>query len=127
MISYKNYNFNVNDDFVMFLIPKLITTIHVVTKNKCTAKIITNGKNTLALTYFGVWDYFKFKTTKIEKFFFCSDDIERFVKGSLCKWVDKFSAYQKIPLILFFWCVKFGTNLTCLEIFKLDNVNFQLS
>jgi hypothetical protein len=32
--------------------------------------------------YLGVWNYYKFTAPKVEKFFFCPDDIERCVKGS---------------------------------------------
>jgi hypothetical protein len=44
--------------------------MHAVTKKKCTAKIVSNSKSTLAPTYLGVWKYYKFIVPKIEKFFF---------------------------------------------------------
>ena len=44
--------------------------VHVATKKKCTAKIVTNVKNIPALTYLGVWNYYKFITPKVEKIFF---------------------------------------------------------
>ena len=58
--------------------------------------------------------------------FFCPDDIERCVKGSRRKWVDKFSADQERPPIPPVWPVKIGTNLTRPEIVKLKNAGFQL-
>jgi hypothetical protein len=69
--------------------------MHAVTKKKCTAKIITDGKNTMAPAYLRVWNYYKFTTPKVEKFFFCPNDIECSVKGSQRKWVDKFSHDKK--------------------------------
>ena len=44
--------------------------MHVVTKKKCTAKIVSNSKSTPAPAYIGVWNYYKFTTPKVEKFFF---------------------------------------------------------
>lgn len=69
------------------------------------------------------WSYI---TPKVEKFFFCSDDIEHCVKGSCHKWVNKFFADQEKPPILLVWFVKFGTNLNHIEILKLENVCYQL-
>jgi hypothetical protein len=45
------------------------STMHAITKKKCTAKIVSNSKSTHAPTYFGVWNYYKFTTPKVEKFF----------------------------------------------------------
>jgi hypothetical protein len=53
------------------------------------------------------------------------DDIERYIKGSRCKWVDKFSHTQEKPPIPPMWHVKFGTNHTHLEILKLKISGFQ--
>lgn len=100
--------------------------MHAVTKKKCTAKIVSNSKSTPAPAYLGVWNYYKFTKPKDEKFFFCPDDIERCVKGSRRKWVDKFSADQERPPIPPVWPVKIGTNLTRPEILKLENAGFQL-
>ena len=41
-----------------------------VTKKKCTVKIVSNSKSTLAPVYLGVWNYYKYITPKVEKFFF---------------------------------------------------------
>ena len=98
--------------------------MHAVTKKKCTAKIIIAGKSILAPAYLGVWKYYKFTTPKVEKFFFCVDVIERCVKGSHRKWVDKFSHDQERPPISPVRPVKLGTNLTRLEILKLENAGF---
>jgi hypothetical protein len=48
---------------------KACWTMHAVTKKKCTAKIISNSKSTLAPAYLGVWNYYKFTTSKVEIFF----------------------------------------------------------
>ena len=105
---------------------KACWAMHAVTKKKCSAKIVSNSKSTPAPAYLGVWNYYKFTTPKSEKFFFCPDDIERCVKGSRRKWVDKFSADQERPPIPPVWPVKIGTNLTRSEIVKLENAGFQL-
>ena len=105
---------------------KACWSIQSVTNKKCATKIVTNGKSIPALAYLGVWNYYKFTTPKVEKFFFCRDDIERCVKCSRHKWVDKFSLDQERPPISPMWPVKLGTNLTCLEILKFENVGFRL-
>jgi len=46
-----------------------------------------------------------------EEFYFCSDDIERYVKGSRRKWVVPYSRQQERPSIPDVWPVKLGTNL----------------
>ena len=74
--------------------------------------------------YYG-YNIYKLQHLK-SRSFFCPIDIERCVKGSRRKWVDKFSVDQKRPPILHVWPVKLGTNLTRPEILKLENVGFQL-
>jgi hypothetical protein len=54
------------------------------------------------------------------EFFFCNDDIERCVKGTIRKWV------QSRPDIPTIWPVKIGTNLSTKEILHLESVGFQL-
>ena len=98
--------------------------MHVVPKKDYIVKIATNNKSSPAPTYLGVWNYYKFTTPKIEKFFFCLDNIERCIKGLHRKCIDKFFADQERPQIPFVWPVKFGTNLTHLGILKLENVGF---
>src|SRR6202022_1912517 len=61
---------------------KACWAMYAVTKKKCTAKIVFNSKSTPAPAYLGVWNYYKFTTPKVEKFFFFPNDIERCVKGS---------------------------------------------
>jgi hypothetical protein len=100
--------------------------MQAVTKKKCIAKIVLNGKSTPAPTYSGFWNHYSFTSPKPEKFFFCPDDIERCVKGFRRKWVDRFSIDQERPLIPAVWPVKLGTNLTRLEIINLENAGFQL-
>ena len=72
---------------VSYNFSKACWTMHVVTKKKCIAKIISNSKSIPAPAYLGIWNYYKFTTPKVEKFFF-PDDIECCVKGSRRKWVD---------------------------------------
>ena len=60
------------------------------------------------------------------QFFFCTDDIERCVKGSRCKWVVPFSNNEDRPPIPLTWPVKVGTKLTRQEIDMLENAGFQL-
>jgi hypothetical protein len=87
--------------------------------------VLTMRSTDMTSVYLGVWNYYKFTAPKVEKFFFCPDDIERCVKGSRRKWVDKFSADQKRPPIPLVWPVKIGTNLMRPEIVKLKNAGFQ--
>ena len=100
--------------------------MQAVTKKKSIAKIITNGKSTPAPACLGVWNYYDSTAPKVEKFFFCLDNIELCIKGCRRKWINKFFADKERPPIPPMWPVKLGTNLTCLEIFKLVNVGFQL-
>ena len=62
------------------------------------------------------------------QFFFCSDDIERCVKGSRRKWVIPYSDWPTLesPTIPTIWPMKIGTNLTHSEIVALKNAGFQL-
>ena len=47
----------------------------VVTKKKCTARIVLNGKNTPAPTYAGLWGNVRLNRAEKMQFFFCSNDI----------------------------------------------------
>ena len=60
------------------------------------------------------------------QFFFCSDNIERCVKGSRHKWIIPYSDTQERPPVPTVWPVKIGTNLTHNEIVALENAGFQL-
>ena len=97
-----------------------------VTKKKCTARIVLHGKSTPAPTYSGLWRNVKFNCEEHMQFFFCSDNIERCVKGSRRKWVIPYSDTLERPPILTIWLVKIGTNLTHSEIVALENAGFQL-
>ena len=60
------------------------------------------------------------------QFFFCSDDIERGIKGSRRKWVIPYFDTLERPPIRTIWPVKIGANLTHSEIVALENTGFQL-
>ena len=96
----------------------------VVTKKKYTAQIVLHGKSTPVPTYSGLWRNVKFNREKHMQFFFCSDDIERCVKGSRRKWVIPYSDTLERPPIPTIWPVKIGTNLTHSEIVALENAGF---
>jgi hypothetical protein len=56
------------------------------------------------------------KKPEIMEFFFCNDDIKRYVKGTRPKWV------QSRPDIPSIWLVKIGTNLSTKEILDLETL-----
>ena len=70
-----------------------------VTKKKCTARIVFHGKSTLAPTYSSLWQNVRFNREEYMQFFFCSDNIERCVKGSRRKWVIPYSDTLERPPI----------------------------
>ena len=97
-----------------------------VTKKKCTARIVLHGKSTPAPTYSGAWRNVRLNREEQMQFFFCSDDIERCVKGSRRKWIIPYFDTQERPPVPTVWPVKIGTNLTRSEIVALENAGFQL-
>ena len=97
-----------------------------VTKKKSTARIVLHSKSTPAPTYSGAWRNVKLNREEKMQFFFCSDDIERCVKGSRRKWIIPYSDIQERPPVPTIWPVKIGTNLTHSEIVALENARFQL-
>ena len=97
-----------------------------VTKKKCTAHIVLHGKSTPDPTYSGAWHNVRLNREEQMQFFFCSDDIERCVKGSRHKWIIPYSDTQERPHVPTIWLVKIGTNLTHSEIIALENAGFQL-
>ena len=97
-----------------------------VTKKKCIVCIVLHGKSTPASTYSRLWRNVRFNCEEQMQFFFCSDDIERCIKGSRRKWVIPYSNTHERPPIPTIWLVKIGTNLTCSEIVALENTRFQL-
>ena len=96
------------------------------TKKKCTARIVLHGKSTPAPTYSGAWRNVRLNREEQMQFFFCSDDIERCVKGSYRKWIISYSDTQERPPVPTISLVKIGTNLTRSEIVALENAGFQL-
>jgi hypothetical protein len=89
-----------------------------VTKKKCIARIIQDGKSTAAPTYTGLMDNYRKNRKDLLEFFFCNDDIERCVKGTRRKW------FMSRPEVLQIWPVNNGTNLTRKEILALENAGF---
>jgi hypothetical protein len=53
-----------------------------ITKNKCKARIVQGNKPAAAPTYTGVMQHAHKKKPEVMEFFFCNDDIERYVKGT---------------------------------------------
>jgi hypothetical protein len=91
-----------------------------ITKKKCEAKIVQAGKPTAAPTYTSVMQNAHKKRPEVMEFYFCNDDIERYVKGTKRKWV------QSRPDIPNIWPVKIGTNLSKKEILDFESAGFQL-
>jgi hypothetical protein len=60
------------------------------------------------------------KKPEVLEFFFCSNDIERCIKGTRRKWI------QSRPDIRSIWLVKIGTNLSTKEVLDLESAGFQL-
>jgi orotate phosphoribosyltransferase len=58
-----------------------------ITKKKCKAKIVQGNTATAAPTYTEVMVYYQKKTDEVMQFFFCNDDIERYMKGTKRRWV----------------------------------------
>jgi hypothetical protein len=90
------------------------------TKKKCMAKIVQYNKSTAAPTYTGMMKNYK-KIMVQMPFFFCNNDIERCVKGTIRKWV------QSKPAVPEIWPVKLGTNLTSEEVLALEHAGFRLA
>ena len=89
-------------------------------KKKCVAKIVQYNKSTAAPTYTGMMK--NYKKIKVQmQFFFCNNDIERCVKGTIRKWVE---TKPPVPEI---WPVKVGTNLSQQEVLGLEHAGFRLA
>jgi hypothetical protein len=73
-----------------------------------------------APTYTGVMRNAHKKRPEVKEFFFCNDNIERYIKGTKRKWV------QSRPDIPSIWPVKIRTNLSKKEILDLESAGFQL-
>ena len=91
-----------------------------ITKKKCIALIVQDGKSTAAPTYTGLMDNYRKNKKESMQFSFCNDDIERCVKGTKRKWVV---SRPEVPKV---WPVKLGTNLSTKEILSLENAGFRL-
>ena len=91
-----------------------------ITKKKCIAKIVQDGKSRAAPTYTGMMDSYKKNKLERMQFFFCNDNIDRCVNGTKRKWVK---SRPEVPEV---WPVKMGTNLIQKEILALEKVGFQL-
>ena len=99
---------------------KACFALQAITKKKCVARSVQDGKSTVAPTYSGLMDNYRKKRLDPREFFFCRDNIERCVKGTRRRWV------VSVPPIPEVWPVKLGTNLTCKEILSLENAGFRL-
>ena len=94
---------------------------------KCTAFIVKNKKCIPAPCYNGSLFTWKLNRTQNHQFLFCSDDIERCVKGAVRKGTVKFSQFEARPPIPPIWPVAIGTNLSDREIFLLEDAGFQFA
>jgi hypothetical protein len=75
--------------------------LHAVTKNKCTAKIVSNSKSTRAPTYLGVWNYYKFTAPKVEKFFFAPTTLSVASKGHVASgWTNSLLTKNDLRFLL---------------------------
>ena len=97
-----------------------------ITKKKCTARIVLNGKSTPAPTYSRLWRNVRLNREEQMQFFFYAYDIERCVKDSRHKWVIPYSTSLERPPIPTIWPIKIGTNLNRSEIITLENAGFLL-
>jgi hypothetical protein len=52
-----------------------------ITKKKCTTKIVQSNRSTAIPTYIGIMVHYKKDKEDRMQFYFCNDDIERYVKG----------------------------------------------
>jgi hypothetical protein len=90
------------------------------TNYKCTAWIAKGSKGTAAPTNRGRNTQYGGTKVIVLDFWFCPDDIERYVKGSKRSWVLD---WPQVPNI---WPVLSGTNLTRKEILLLQDAGFKL-
>jgi hypothetical protein len=91
-----------------------------ITKKNYKAKIVQDNTATATPTYTQVMEHHQKKTDKVMEFFFCNNDIELCVKGTMCRWV-KFR--PNVPNV---WPMKIGTNLSRKEILDLEHTGFQV-
>ena len=87
---------------------------------KCTSKIAKGKKGTAAPTYHGRKEEYGSKREVVVDFWFCSDDIDRYVKGTKRRWVLD---WPDVPEV---WPVLSGTNLNREESLLLQHARFRL-
>jgi hypothetical protein len=90
------------------------------TNFKCTARIAKASKGTAAPTYRGRNTQYGRTKVIVSDFWFCLDDIERYVKDSKRSWVLD---WPQVPDV---WHVLSGTNLTREETLLLQDAGFKL-
>ena len=88
------------------------------TKKNYKAKIVQGNLAMVASTYIGIMEYHQKKKNKVMEFFFCNDDIERYIEGTKRRWVK---SRPDVPNV---WLVKIGTNLLRKEILDLEHTSF---
>ena len=87
---------------------------------KCTSKIAKGKKGTPAPTYHGRKEEYGSKRQVLADFWFCSDDIDRCVKGTKRRWILD---WPEVPEV---WPVLSGTNLNREETLLLQHAGFRL-
>jgi len=87
---------------------------------KCTAKIVKGRVGTPASTYRRRKEEYGSKWEVVTDFWFCSDDIERCVKGTKRMWVID---WPEVPEV---WLVLVGTNLSRDKTLLLQHADFHL-
>ena len=92
----------------------------VATKVKCTTRIAKGSKGILTPTYQDRKTQYGSNKESVTNFWFCSNDIERYVKGTKHSWVLDW------PQVLDVWLVLSGTNLTRHETLLLQDARFKL-
>jgi hypothetical protein len=93
---------------------------HATTKVKCAARITKGSKGTPAPTYRDRKTQYNGNKEIVTDFWFCPNDIERYVKGTKCSWVlDR----PQVPDV---WPILSGTNLTRQETLLLQEAGFKL-
>jgi hypothetical protein len=90
----------------------------VVTKKKCSARIVGNSKSTATPTYIGIIVHWKKDKEERMQFFFCNDDIKWYMKSTRWRWI---LSKPNVPNI---WSVKIGIHLSKKEILDFENVGF---
>jgi hypothetical protein len=77
-------------------------------------------------TYLGVWNYYKFTTPKVKKFFFAPMTLNVVTNDRVISWSTNSLQTKKRFAISPVWLIKLGINLTCPKILKFEHTDFQL-